>query len=69
MFYSTTQRFPTNTSRRKDDNVQIEIEPYKETTELTDENLAKPFKQISDALKNIETLATTRGDNKVSNDN
>ena len=37
---------------------EVEIEMYKETTELTDENLAKPFEQIQAALKAINVSSS-----------
>lgn len=60
MVYRTTDRFPSPSTlvKNAETTAEVEIEMYKETTELTDENLAKPFEQIQAALKAINVSSS-----------
>lgn len=56
MIYRTTDRFASPSTITQDDiePTNIEVTPYKTDTVLTNENLARPFEQIQDALKLIQ---------------
>lgn len=55
MLYRTTDRFPTATTEKPTlkEVESLKIEPYKTDTVITNESLAKPFKQVEDALKQL----------------
>lgn len=55
MIYRTTDRFPSMTTEKPDQHEveSIVIDAYKTDTELTNENLAKPFEQIQEALRKL----------------
>lgn len=50
MLYRTNSKYQSITTKQSKD---IKIEPYKQTQEITDESLARPFKQIEQKIKDI----------------